>query len=236
MSLHHARTMQRMISGRLRRKGIISHEHTNENLEAIVAGLDVHPDDIVLAVCGSGDQSFALLEKAGKVLSVDNYYAQLEYAKNRAELLHSGNYKAFLSVKHEDETCKGSLARRNSYFSQKGRLKRIRDSLGNLHFILGDVFDAAMNGQNEFSNVYLSNVFAHGYESVEPYYRLLNQIAHNLPQGGLIYISNQKGIESQAKYEYVALTYPDELQIDTRLTELARSLERCWTPIVYRRA
>ena len=44
---------------------------TNEDLTAIVKGLDVNPADYILAVGGSGDQAFALLENAKRVLAVD---------------------------------------------------------------------------------------------------------------------------------------------------------------------
>lgn len=37
---------------------------TNENLAAIVNGLNINENDTVVAVLGSGDQALALLEKA----------------------------------------------------------------------------------------------------------------------------------------------------------------------------
>ena len=77
---------------------------TNENLDAIVLGMDVNSNDRILAMGGSGDQAFALLEKAGSVTVVDRNSAQIWYIKQRAELIRQKAYEFFFSC----TSCKNS--------------------------------------------------------------------------------------------------------------------------------
>lgn len=210
-----------------------TYEHTNESLEALVAGLDVQPDDVILAVCGSGDQSFALLENAGAVISADKNKVQLEYAKRRAELLGEGKFDEFLSAR-EGEWPHNIFEQRNLYFRQDGRLRRIADKLDSLHFVQGDVFAVGRNRQRRFpeayfSKIYLSNIVGYFVTQMENYYRRLEALYRRLPRGGLIYISNYDRME--------ALKSPAQLQVDERLTMLARGKENreWWIPILYRK-
>ena len=56
---------------------------TNEDLPSIVRGMDVNPSDYILAVGGSGDQAFALLEYAKKVKTVDKAAIRSITLKNK---------------------------------------------------------------------------------------------------------------------------------------------------------
>ena len=77
---------------------------TNESLKAIVAGLDVSPDDNLLVVGGSGDQAFALLEFAvkGKVTAVDNAPQQIDFIRQKVEALQRGDYESFFRVDNKE--------------------------------------------------------------------------------------------------------------------------------------
>ncbi|MBS3073925.1 hypothetical protein J4447_00545 [Candidatus Pacearchaeota archaeon] len=48
------------------------YNHTNENLEFAMKVIRPRIDDRILAVCGSGDHAFAMVENAGRVVAVDN--------------------------------------------------------------------------------------------------------------------------------------------------------------------
>jgi len=54
----------------------VNYRTTNESLDAIVLALQPNKNDKILAVGGSGDQAFSLLEKAGEVCCVDNNEVQ----------------------------------------------------------------------------------------------------------------------------------------------------------------
>src|SRR3989344_8254855 len=69
---------------------------TNENLLAIVRGLDVSINDYILVVGGSGDQAFALLEYARKGLAVDINQTQVNYIIEQAKSLTKRDYESFL--------------------------------------------------------------------------------------------------------------------------------------------
>ena len=212
----------------------LMYEHTNESLEAITIGLDVQPDDVVLAVCGSGDQSFALLENAKTVVSVDKSKVQLGYAERRAQLLGGGKLDEFLYVRG-GEWPDSILEQRNLYFMQDGRLGRTADNLDSLHFVRGDIFAVGLDRQRRFpevhfSKVYLSNIVAYYVTQLKTHYNRLNALSRRLPQGGLIYISNYDGLETLPNS-------PAQLHVDERLTMLARGKENkdWWTPVVYRK-
>jgi len=76
----------------------LGHRCTNESLAAIVNGLDVNETDDILAICGSGDQAFALLEKAHSVTAVDIYKNQVDYARYRKRCLKEEKYAFFQNM------------------------------------------------------------------------------------------------------------------------------------------
>ena len=69
---------------------------TNEDLPSVVRGLDVGPEDYILVIGGSGDQAFALLEYAERVLAVDIEQYQVTRMQKQAKSLEIGDYETFL--------------------------------------------------------------------------------------------------------------------------------------------
>ncbi len=225
---------------------------TNENLEAIVLALRPTKTDRILAVGGSGDQAFALLEHAGKVYCVDNDETQVEYAAQRVEQLKNGDREAFLS--------QGWNYERNEYFQAKGRAQRIRENFGNLNITCADVFETAKKGG--FTKAYLSNAIGYifcsilGRESLTARFeKCIACVAKNLPQNGLIYVSDHEFICKELKDSdvlddpiitedgIIRISNPKKLLptnviIDHELTTIARRYEdhSIWAPAVYRKA
>ena len=176
---------------------------SNEALRAVVAGMDINPSDRVLAVCGSGDVPFALLEgipsgSSGSILAVDTAQVQVNYAKHKAECLKRMNLKGFMHCEeigewrylrdlfksimaqpeigeafvadgeiprsklqkflslprdeqndmldflvdedNSDNSLPERVKMRSAYFSERGRLNRIRGGLSNLEIEKGNVF------------------------------------------------------------------------------------------------
>ena len=95
--------------------------HTNENLDAIVEGLSICPEDKVLAVLGSGDQAFAMVERGALVHAVDLNFAQVLFAQKRINFIRDRKYDAFLNVS-DDVFLNRSKSReaieRDRYFEQ----------------------------------------------------------------------------------------------------------------------
>ncbi len=227
----------------------INYTHTNESLEAIVRGMDVNEEDVVLTVGGSGDQGFALLEFAKEVRAVDTSRWQLEYILRRCKMLEKGDYHGFLSVKkfasndgvnqgkRTPELAETNLKRRNEYFSEDKRLDRIKENLSCLKVLpKGDITEVA-KPHTDLTKAYFSNVFV-------PYtkgtVKAIAAIAENLPPDGLIYITNSDYFERflRTNYEDSSNGLPESLKFDRKLSEVARKLQigdgNSWVPGVYR--
>lgn len=233
----------------------LSWKYTNENLEAIVLALEPTDTDKILAVGGSGDQAFALLEHAGEVHCVDNKTVQINYIAERAEHLKNGDYEKFLANHFYHE--------RDEYLQNRKRAKKIRGNLKNLKLSCADIFETAEKGG--FTKSYLSNTV--GYASRYWYYsghyskstaarfkESIACVAKKLPQNGLIYISNHEWIcrvitRSETLDEPIITEdgiieisnpkklLPPNLIIDPELTTIARRYEdyTLWRPAVYRK-
>lgn len=169
----------------------LAYSHTNESLDAIIDGLNVQDGDSILAICGSGDQAFALLEKAGAVRVVDVNHHQIAYMMSRKHMLEQGDIEGFLTpnmlgyldgvwgLDKHPELIKFNLQRRSDFFLQNGRLEKIRRRLynmGNCEHM--NYIKAAQRGNQ--AKIYLSNAFAE-----------YNKIANFLPKGGLVYVANR---------------------------------------------
>ncbi len=187
---------------------------TNESLKAIVAGLDVLPDDNLLVVGGSGDQAFALLEFAekGKVTAVDNAPQQIDFIRQKAEALRIGDYESFFRVDnkemcnligpHNEENVSiydriekdGRLReeKKRQYFEENGnRLERIRRNLDNLIVLPPANIVGIARRKQGHSKVYLSNALGYRSAIKEDLLRIvLDEISQNLPKNGLIYVTN----------------------------------------------
>ncbi len=187
---------------------------TNESLKAIVAGLDVSPEDNLLVVGGSGDQAFALLEFAGEgtVTAVDNAPQQIDFIRQKAEALQRGDYESFFRVDNEgicnligprnEENAsiygrieKDGLLReekKRQYFEEDGnRLERIRRNLGNLVVLPPANIVGIARRKQGHSKIYLSNALGYCSKMKEDLLRIvLDEISQNLPKNGLIYVTN----------------------------------------------
>lgn len=189
---------------------------TNENLEGLVVGLDVKPEDRIIAVGGCGDQAFALLENAGSVIVVDSNPAQIELIRKRTKLLQDGDYQRFLKVEEVGsadgcfsgeqmpEIVQANEKRRGIYFSNEGRLERARKNLANLE-IRGPIDVIEASKSTEHNKIYLSNIIGFGEMFCD--ISVLRDIAESLPPNGLVYVSNHDNLcEKRADVLYAKLT------------------------------
>lgn len=232
----------------------------NESLDAIVSGLDIQPDDVILAVAGSGDQPLALLERAAKVIAVDINPVQIELLKKRLELLKKGDYNGFLSIEERGEAdgCFSGhymepLEQANRKFREKYFMDRfgiLAKKIGNLEVLEPmDVLRAIQ--ERSFSKAYLSNVL--GFESSLSSRNLLYALSERLPINGLVYVSNHDDLVRDRSQEIIggnkqkeksfigifdipeANFLPSNMTVDGGLTRLARSREGMWRPAIYRK-
>ncbi|MDO8628527.1 MAG: DUF3419 family protein [Nanoarchaeota archaeon] len=227
---------------------------TNENLQGIVAGLDVQSDDKVLAVAGSGDQAFALLEFVARVEVVDTNPAQLSLVARRLKYLAKGDWDNFLpsgkgfldgsSVLHASKLSSVRLKLRDKYFSVPGRLDCIRERADNL-VIRGcvDIFSFA-GSFSCFSKVYCSNARVKGVPGCGIHlfcfsrHKVLGAIASRMPVDGLLYVTHAPNFASSSTDIWGQGWLPSSLRLDSLLSRQARSYElssQFWSPSVYRR-
>ncbi len=199
---------------------------TNESLDAIVAGLDLKLKDDVLAVCGSGDQAFAMLEYAREVVAVDVREEQVGFAKRRVESLKQGDFDHFLSPdEHFPFSARYEIKARNDYFQKApDRLPKIRSKIPRLKILrvaIEDAFDLM-----KFNKIYLSNAIPN-YLGVKSFVSAAKSVAKN----GLIYVA----------HSYYVERIPDSgVCIDQQLTDKARLIShtnppRGWNPGVFRK-
>lgn len=195
---------------------------TNESLKAIVKGLDLKDYDIMLAVCGSGDQAFAMLEYVNEVLAIDNNQDQVDFARNRAELLRKGKYGKFLSFAEEQSA---EEKRRAVYFN-KDRLNIIRSKLDNIRIEKTDLRE--INYFGEFTKLYLSNALTFGNIKSDEISEIGIKIYETLPVDGLIYNTGYDFPSNKGNFS-----------IENTLSRIARKHESKdsigWNPTVYRK-
>ena len=197
---------------------------TNESLPSIIEGMEPRETDRILAICGSGDQAFALLESGAHVVAIDNDVHQVEFAQKRREKLKSSDYAGFLHAPPARNSC--DPIARDIYFREGERMRNIRARLGNL-----DIRSQDIRTLNEMvDKAYLSNVFdwINDQSTVE----LVQLLAAHVSQGGLVYLADKAPIKER-KTEW------QEFEVDARLTERAASLtyygDTSWVPRVMRR-
>ena len=199
---------------------------TNESLASIIAGMDVQEDDEILAICGSGDQAFALAEYAQRVMAVDFNSAQVKYAQKRKEELLSNDMKDFLECDTRLVADPGYYSCRDAYFREKGRMVKIRQKLGSLDFQKVDFFDVLARERN-LTKLYLSNILTRPYLNT----RKVRETIAGLPEGVLLYL---------VCHEYKNLPlYEMPLKIEEKLTQRAKAFANqaavLWEPLVCRK-
>lgn len=182
---------------------------TNEDLPSIVRGMDVRPLDYILAVGGSGDQAFALLEYAQRVKAVDLEHYQVHHIREQAKSITEGDCESFW-------TRRGEIG----YFD-RDRVGRLKHKILFFEVAEDDIVNVCQ-AENGFNKVYLSNaVKGHPDELT----LRLRAICQNLPDQGLIYASNGETIHDALNGSGFVL--------DEVLT--ARTLDENWHPIVLRK-
>jgi len=211
---------------------MLEYTHTNEDLRAIVHGLDLSLDDKVLAICGSGDQAFAMLEKAGEVVAVDYNQSQLKYALERLKHLKKGDHTRFL-VPDPDEYFDLRNSRR--YFNWE-KFQKIKSRIDSLKIITDqiNIFDSGL-AMVDFTKIYLSNALDYGYGPIrKDRERLgsfnLEHFVEPLREGTLIYDTN-------LHHRFEVLCKNGCLEKEEELTRIARWLEEGyhWNPTVYKK-
>ena len=211
--------------------GELDYTITNERIEAVEAGfgmgLSTHPTRI-LAVGGSGDIPFALLQYA-EVDVVDINPAQVAFILQRAEQLKSGDYSGFLNPDvrgkndGDEQVYAYSKSKRDKYFLTVRRLDRIRASLDRLKVRPAADIREVLKEDRKYSGIYLSNVL--GLVGIESKVREdLDHAERRLQDyDGLLYIANGTQIESviQRNQATTGLKLP-KLGLDRNLTIAAR--------------
>ncbi len=236
----------------------LEHTVSNECIGSIVTGLSVDPSDVILAIGGSGDAAFALLEGASRVITVDYNSQQIDYISERMRSLRDSDFDGFLRVSKEgtkdanlgERSFEKSLERRNRYFRQGKRLEKIRGRLGNLELVKGDIFQVTRD-RTGFNKLYLSNAIGHRLnhdsrkgEQYTETSKVVSQVSQNLPPHGLVYVSDHEELTSLFRFwsglpklSSLALRediLPPELKLERELTSRAQKEDRgIWVPAVY---
>ena len=203
--------------------------YTNESLASLIAGMDVQPDDEILAICGSGDQAFALVEYAKRVVAVDNDPAQIIYAKRRKEKLKQSesDLEGFLDPDHPN-SYKSVNSWREAYFRKKGRFEKIRKKNHSLDIREGDFFDILSQKKN-FTKLYLSNILDYPHAFIDSK-EMINIVAA-IPKRVLLYMVcfNYPSI-----YPFLEILKPvNDLTQKARKFSGQATME--WTTLVYRK-
>ena len=225
---------------------------TNESLDAIMAGLEPKKGDTILAVGGSGDQAFAMLETCAHVVVVDIEPDQIAFIEHRKEALLRGDYWTFARRAHIAPDAQPDfgvrLVERDDYFKDSERLQRMHENLGNLTLLPpADVFDVLKTGVADitFTKLYLSNVFGFGVVAPSKQFHLIHDAP---PAGGAVYITDQPSIcnrhpvvlstESFCELwcnHFLSFGMRIDAQKSLRARELeyASNLKKAWCPVVY---
>jgi len=196
---------------------------TNESLESIVNALEPTAEDTVLAICGCGDQPFALAQTGARVHAVDYKKEQIAYAKRRARLAELGRHVDFLSVSRSAPGDANNLR----YLANEERWRRIRANINKISFHHADIFKLPRSLHRTYTKIYLSNAIT--YSGRTPKDREIEQLIRVLQPNGLLYLA--------VKTDHIEFSaYARErLRVDVSLTYDARRTEKTWTPSVYRR-
>lgn len=211
---------------------MLKYLHTNESLDAIAKSMQLTREDNVLAILGSGDQAFALLEYAGSVVAMDDIQEQAAYAQGQKELISQGSFEQFLArrVINAPDAYKSM----QEYFKSPGRLDSIRKRLNHLEIREGDIFSDSPG--NQFSKIYLSNALA--YIPLKDNEQKMELLIEKLKPSGLLYITEVWDITIRPDSPFHNIEHPfhEIMKIDAELTHIARAHQpKRWTPVVYRR-
>jgi chemotaxis methyl-accepting protein methylase len=200
---------------------MLIHLATNENIKGIVEGMSMSPGLRSLAVCGSGDIPFALLQFGGDVYAIDNNPNQIEFARRRKEYLEKGNFKSFVGNFFDRNIKIGDCdpVEREEYF--RNIFERIRD--GRIYFVEGNLRNFIFAGN--FDRIYGSNVVSclDGDYAVE----IFASLKSLLKVGGFIC-----GTSADRRFARVDF---EGLVLDEELCRSAKAFHKEWQVYVYRR-
>lgn len=179
------------------KKGLL-YTHTNENLKAIIEGLNLKnlESGSCLAVGGSGDQSFAILEYVNDIAVVDINSFQIDLIKERVNLINNGDFSSFLNPQIKNKNLSRlypiinyrNLINRNKYFSEENKLSNIRHKLNKMKIYHEDI----LNFNGKFDFIYLSNIMSWKikYDTKFSLNLAFLKLSENLNKNGLLYISD----------------------------------------------
>jgi len=209
--------------------------YTNESLEAIWAGLQPTPEDLILAVCSCGDQPFALALGGSTVVAVDQDATALEYAKHRLTLCDAP--EQFLKPEAQPSSWapddQQELAWRNAFFRKEHRLETLKRNKHNISFVQDDILYGKALETQQWTQVYLSNAVGFSWHrmSFESEQRDTKTVVDRVAPGGLIYSTEHRCAED-ADLRWKGLPVKLEEERSARARELEHPL---WRPSVYRR-
>lgn len=186
----------------------------NENLNAIITGLDSQKNDRILCVGGSGDQALALLEYGCDVFYIDSNKFQTQYFLDVLKKLKNNNLSSFLQVEDIDDITNKIRERTNCevdyfeqrkiYFNDVDKFNKICSNLGNLHILDSeDIFTFVKNTDFLFSKIYLSDIFTTKFDNQKYDFKYfsndLESLCSCLIEGGLLYFSDGLAINNKLK-------------------------------------
>ena len=203
----------------------VRYPKTNESLNSIIKGINPNPEDKILAILGSGDQAIALAKSSKYIDAIDNDSNQIEYAKDRINLLKEKKFEEFLRGYKGKYPC--------NFFSE---IKKWELNLENLNIIEGDIFKLNWNIYNK---MYLSNIINFPYQELDYLERMkrFKQKANELRRGGLIYIIT---FEQDIKEILSEQKNINSIKINKKLTSDAKDYmkefnEEGWNPLVFQK-
>ena len=204
----------------------VEFRRSNESLEAVALGMDLHPEDVVASILGSSEQSLAILEYVARVIAMDIDSNQINISILRLRILKEGNMKRFKSLlpysKEEDGGDFISNVKDNKKYLSMERLDRISKKLMALDILYEDIFDVDPL-KMPFNKLYISNALNYGYGQAMNI-QSLGIIASKMPKNGLIYSATDDHLEKSIK----------SIVAEEDLTHKARMKEHKWNPIIYR--
>ena len=198
----------------------------NESLPSIIAGLDPQKEDAILAIGGSGDQAFALLEFGCRVYVIDYDNSQINFIKSVFQILKNRDFDSFIYRENNDKISQfikerigvDMFEQRNTYFNNQERFNKICSNLDNLTIIepaqsIFDFLEQNHSSKNSlmFSKIYLSNIFttmsnyrkdgSKGEYDFQDFPNSLSIIGLNILEGGLIYFADGDVIKKRLKMQ-----------------------------------
>ncbi len=231
---------------------------TNESLGSIVSGLNPGFGDRIFAVCGSGDQAFALTEYAPEVVAIDSDSVQLAYAQRRRDKLAKGDFKGFLRL--ELATSHNNPHFRNQYFQTGEKLQKIRENLDRLSFQKGEFLSVlkselpsrAQRLEDKVSEervseerilddvkikLYLSNIFSYngaGAVKLTPAYE--KDFMDTIPKGTLVFFTVYKSTPLQLPFSFKMSELVQEEILSFRARVNAEeAIAAYWNYVVYQK-